>query len=282
MRQSVSPPNVQMRMLAMTLLSACTSVATVNPAPAAMPVMGDINGDGASDISDAVALQAYLFRDGPAPVCTLGADIITDGIVNLSDSTVILSHIFGKTSDYLPFDQGACGQADATHLPEAARVGLTLDAPKAVSGVSNTATPFQATVSLTSLDVPVQAWSFTVQAEGCQINAISTEGTQADWNLASPPGLRTSLSYDFHAVVDDIATAGVIIDIRGDHVLAANETAYPILTMDVVATPGADCSTCTLHIPDGRAAGRIGTIATLHGWSFPMEGQDLEIDICPS
>src|SRR4051812_11716668 len=131
MRRSVS-------VMAM-VLSACAPVGTVAPAPAAVPVMGDVNGDGASDVSDTVALESYLFRGGVAPVCTLGADVLSDGVVNLADSTVILSHTFDRSSDYKPFDAGACGQADPGRVPKPTRVGLLWDTEADVHGAQGTA-----------------------------------------------------------------------------------------------------------------------------------------------
>ncbi|HNC99170.1 MAG TPA: hypothetical protein PKW90_23755, partial [Myxococcota bacterium] len=75
------------------LLVACGGPALLEPAPAASPVSGDANGDGAADISDAVYLQNMLFRGGPDVRCSLVADVLPDGILNLGDSTLLLSAV---------------------------------------------------------------------------------------------------------------------------------------------------------------------------------------------
>ncbi len=57
-------------------------------------VCGDANGDGATDISDVVALIAYIFSGGPAPIPQVVGDANCDGFVDISDAVYIISYIF--------------------------------------------------------------------------------------------------------------------------------------------------------------------------------------------
>lgn len=55
---------------------------------------GDINDNGAVDLSDAVFLLQYLFQSGKEPTCLDSADANDDGRVDLSDSVYILNYLF--------------------------------------------------------------------------------------------------------------------------------------------------------------------------------------------
>jgi hypothetical protein len=54
----------------------------------------DSNGDGTTDLSDAVHLLQHLFVGGPAPVCPAHADANGDGTTDLSDAIHLLSFLF--------------------------------------------------------------------------------------------------------------------------------------------------------------------------------------------
>jgi hypothetical protein len=90
------------------------------------------------------------------------------------------------------------------------------------------------------------------------------------------------MSYDRHVVTDGVGVAAVVLDTRGDHVLNIGD-AHPILAVTAVVTPkSGECTECTLTIPDRRGAGRVGTVATINGWSYPLEGQSTTIKVCGS
>ena len=57
-------------------------------------VRGEVNGDGAVDLSDGVFVLARLFASGPAPPCTDAADANDDGAVDVSDPIRIFSYLF--------------------------------------------------------------------------------------------------------------------------------------------------------------------------------------------
>ena len=73
---------------------------------------GDINVDGAINLSDAIYLLQGLFLGGPPPSCQDAADVNDDGAVNLSDPIYLLNALFlGGPQPPAPYQQ--CG-ADLT------------------------------------------------------------------------------------------------------------------------------------------------------------------------
>jgi hypothetical protein len=66
------------------------------PDECARPVFhrGDPDGDGASDLSDAVHLLNFLFTAGPRPGCFESADADNDGSVDLSDPIALLNFLY--------------------------------------------------------------------------------------------------------------------------------------------------------------------------------------------
>ena len=71
----------------------------------------DLNGDGATDLSDAVSLLEHLFIGGPAPACPKLADTNGDGGLDLSDAVFILAHLFLGGDQ--PHGLAYCGGASA-------------------------------------------------------------------------------------------------------------------------------------------------------------------------
>ena len=67
---------------------------------------GDVNSDGAVNISDAIAILGALFVRGTIP-CDDAADANDDGRVDLADAFKVLLHLFGPIGE-LPSPSGAC------------------------------------------------------------------------------------------------------------------------------------------------------------------------------
>ena len=57
--------------------------------------MGEVNGDGAVNIADAISLLGYLFGGQAEPGCLKAADANDDGGVNIADAVTILGYLFG-------------------------------------------------------------------------------------------------------------------------------------------------------------------------------------------
>ncbi|MEE2890265.1 MAG: dockerin type I domain-containing protein [Planctomycetota bacterium] len=75
---------------------------------------GDPNGDGSVDISDAVAILAYLF-DSVILSCVDAADFADSGTVNISDAVALVSYLFsGGDSPSFPFPQCGLDPTDDT------------------------------------------------------------------------------------------------------------------------------------------------------------------------
>ncbi len=57
-------------------------------------VRGQVNGDGAVDMADAIDLLHYLFLSGPAPGCRKAADLNDDGDIDIADPVRLLLFLF--------------------------------------------------------------------------------------------------------------------------------------------------------------------------------------------
>jgi YD repeat-containing protein len=69
---------------------------------------GDVNVDGALDLSDGVFIFSYLFTGGPPPSCLKSADTDDNGTLEITDGIRLLSHLFlGAPAPPPPF--GECG-----------------------------------------------------------------------------------------------------------------------------------------------------------------------------
>jgi hypothetical protein len=69
---------------------------------------GDANGDGAQDISDAVAILSFLFLGEGINDCKDAADVNDDGSNDISDAVALLNYLFsGAVQPPMPFD--SCG-----------------------------------------------------------------------------------------------------------------------------------------------------------------------------
>jgi len=69
---------------------------------------GDVTGNLAVDLSDAVKILDHLFRASSPPLCLRTADVDVDGDVNVSDAIFLMNHLFlGGASPAAPYPQ--CG-----------------------------------------------------------------------------------------------------------------------------------------------------------------------------
>jgi hypothetical protein len=59
-----------------------------------VPMRGDANGDGQTNVGDAVFLVSYIFRSGPPPQPLTAGDFNGDGNVNIGDAVYLISYIF--------------------------------------------------------------------------------------------------------------------------------------------------------------------------------------------
>ena len=62
--------------------------------PSAMFIRGNPNGDGASDLSDAVFILSYLFLGTEKLSCLDTSDVDDSGFVDISDTVFLLGYLF--------------------------------------------------------------------------------------------------------------------------------------------------------------------------------------------
>ncbi len=71
---------------------------------------GDSNGDGRTDLSDAVYGLVYLFAHGTEPPCFKSADADDNGRINIGDAVWLLSYLFGGGVATIPPPFDRCGE----------------------------------------------------------------------------------------------------------------------------------------------------------------------------
>lgn len=225
-----------MRTFALLLLVACKSEPedTLVEACAAPPgdfVAGDAQGDGAADLSDAVAILRAAMDAEAAPGCLAAVDLIENGRVDADDGTSLLLALF----------EGAFA------LPTLARADCRDATPWAAGGCADLALSWEvagreATLSLASSS-PIEAWSLGVEAEGCAITDASVAGTVAADATADDDGLR-DLGYNATLLRRGVVTQAVILGMADRVELPGDGAPHPILR---VTTDGP----CTLTVADG-------------------------------
>ena len=59
--------------------------------------MGDVNGDGQVNITDATLLTSYLMNNGGSTIVEANADMNQDGDLNITDLTLLVAHLLNAT-----------------------------------------------------------------------------------------------------------------------------------------------------------------------------------------
>ncbi len=241
---------------------------------AAVPVIGDHNGDGVTDIADAIYMCDYVSRAGPAPVCAAAADVMGDDLIDLGQGTAILYHDFVGNTTYAALAAGACALPTDPGAACAGDLALTLDASSATAGTATV------TVSVQSPELALQGWALSVAAEGCRVTGASTAGTQAADRRDSPPGVRDGGFQRTDLTGDGGAVDGTVLDLHGTAVLPASPDAQPILALTVQAISG--CTACTVRIQDGLvgAGAPITNVLVAGGHAYLPGGGEVSVGVC--
>ncbi len=271
-------------LLALAIGCGGEDVPLVEPAPAGAIVSGDANGDGIFDLSDAVWVSSTLFRGGADAPCFAAADLLAEGELNAADVYALLSAALPGLDDRPALAADACAYAGAPEVPAAARLRLALDAPEEVSESAGHTAEIAVSALLWSPERDVQAWTLSVEAEGCVVSALSTDGTDAALEQADPPGQRGPTSYNYQAITPEGgAVAGLVLDWRGDQVLEARQDPWTLLHLTVHATaPQKGCADCVLRLKNGASAGGppLRNAVTLGGWTYPLPGSEATVQVC--
>ncbi len=249
-------------------------------APSAQPVGGDANGDGHVDVSDGAFLARYAFAAGPAPVCEAGVDLVPDGAFNVGDIVAAWYSVGPKSAPYRPeVTAEDCPAAERTVAPPCADgLALAIDAPEQVSGAAGAPTTFTATVTVTSPELPVEGWSFTLTADGCTLDGGTTAGTYAADEADAAPGLRDG-GVAWQSVTGTEAKVLTVLDWRTQATLPTG-TGRAIHDFTVRGTPEAGCGTCTLTLTPGDAEAGVESVVSGEGWRYVPALGTARVEIC--
>ncbi|MCK6503160.1 hypothetical protein L6R53_07155 [Myxococcota bacterium] len=236
---------------------------------------GDANGDGVVDVADPVVVLRHAAAAGVAPACAAAVDLVPDGRVQLDDAFAALVALGEGLFDPGAADADDCGDA-ALALPTACQgLDVALSAPAtAEAGV-----PFDATVTVASSALAVEAWSLAVSAEGCQVVTATTAGTSAAAVTSAPPGLR-DLGYDLTTVADGAATSLVVLGFMDRVALPSDGQPHPVLALRVEA---AECGSCTLALgaPARGLGPEIPSVVAAQDAAWPLPEGEVVVQICP-
>lgn len=252
---------------------------TLEAAPAATPVAGDANGDGHFDVSDGVWYQRTWLAGGPAPACPEAVDMVPDGYAEAGDAFAIWFHLGPNRGTQLP-DASGC-EAVARDAEPACGDGLALgiSAPAAVNGAAGAPAEFSAEITLTSPLLPVEAWSFTVTASGCEIVGGGTGGTVAADREDSPPGRRNGgMAWQSIAPAEVLALTG--LDWRDTTALPLLPEPTPVHALTLRGTPADGCAPCTLTIVPGDAGAGAESVVSAGGLRYVPALGSATVQLC--
>lgn len=241
----------------------------------AEPAWADANHDARVDVADAVHTLRWLNAGGQAPACEPSANVMKDELIDMVDGLGVLYSLF--VGDFeLP--KGAPRCPEVTPLAPAVCGGLaaTIDAPSQADSAT-----FNASVSLRS-DLPLQAWSFGVAAEGCKITAVEEAGTAiADVRL-DPDGKRDK-GFVRAETVKGGAIQGALLSWQRDVTLAPQATPSKVFAFTVEADlPASGCTVCRLTLADDlKGPGeKVARVAVAYGRSYDLPAASAEVQVC--
>jgi hypothetical protein len=246
-------------------------------APAnAQLVRGDFNGDGLANVADAVAIEAHLFRAGPAPVCSEAADFNRDTRLEADDATTLTTWLTTGGQVLTGYLRDSACDDISTYWPSAPCAPLAWIWLEPSAGDAPLSAKIRIAIDHPTVDV--QGWSTSIGASGCTIDAITTEGTVAAEVWDEPPGLR-HLGYNASLPVEHGAISYVIMSFSEPVVIAADSTPTPVLELSVSATA---CGRCQLGVIDGLSwtGEPIDSVIVANGVGYRTSGMTTEFDPC--
>ncbi len=256
--------------------STCEQAARV----ASSPVPGDANGDGVADIADGVAVQSALFRGGAPVACLAAADGNADGVLDAGDGVALWYHLFTGSMQLPSLASGACETPKLDEAPCGDGLALGVTPPTAFTGASGTPASADATITLTTGPLDVQAISVSLRTSGCTATAVRFTGAAAD-RVDDPPGLRDG-GFARGDVSADGATAAVVWDLTGDRVAPAG-TEASVLTVSLSADVGIACAPCVLTLEDGVVGGGapVANVAAGGNRAYVPKLVSATVQVCP-
>jgi len=203
-----------------------------------------------------------------------------DGVPDFGDATAMWFHLGPNRETELPKAENCVLVERKTEPACANGLALGMDAPATVTGSAGVATPFEATVTLTSPLLKVEAWSFTLTASGCTILGSSTNGTIAADREDSPPGKR-----DGGMAWQQVASPGELhvltgLDWRNPTTLPTLEKATAIHQISLEATPASGCTPCTLSLVPGTPGTGVETVISGGGYRYIPALATATVSVC--
>lgn len=253
--------------------------AEVCPRGSGDPIFGDVNGDGVLDIADSIALQNTLFRGNRPVVCRQAVDWNNDGRVEMDDAARITTYLVTGYQPTRTISPNACDSATFWPEGQCAPLAFDIHAPVRV-----TDDRFEATVAIRSPVLAVQAWSYSLRAEGCRITGASTLNTTAAEVWDSPPGLR-HLGYDATLALDEDRGAISYVNLSSieDISLPVQADGSPVGSFQIEAeVPNSGCSECRLTLGDGLSwiGQPIDATIVADGYAYRPEGPLYVVQVC--
>lgn len=240
--------------------------------PAAVPVAGDPNGDGVSDIADGAAVLGSLFRGGPPLACEAAADNNQDTTLDAGDGVGLWYHLFAGSTALAPLVTGTCTKPEPADSACGDGVALTVSAP------SNA----EVRVLLTTGALDVEAVSVSLATDGCSLGSATFDGTAAADRATTGDGSRDGGFARIDRVSGGVVAA-VSFDLTGDAVLPAKTESAAILALTVDAPGGSACAPCTLTLRDGLVGGGepVANVVSAGGRAYVPELGSATIQVCP-
>lgn len=281
-------------LLALPACSGCNESAPAGGQPAATEVCalpapvgeigwGDANRDGVLDVADPVRTLRALMDAGPAFGCADAQDAgYRDGLVDLGDALSLLYHLFVGNSA-LPDGDPDCVDPAAIEEAPCGRFLLAVEGESsATAAQAGGSVELEATVRLYNPDLPVQAWSLGLSAEGCSLVGASEAGTaSADVRLDAAG--RRDEGWHRSDLVDGRVLSSTVVSWARDLALPAQEEPWTLLSVAVQANaPASGCAPCTLRLEDGLAGVGQPVALTLSvaGRSVPPPTAALVVEVC--
>jgi hypothetical protein len=235
--------------------------------PSGATFRGDVDGDGRVDLADGLRIVRAVHAGVPLP-CPEASEVVVDGKQNAADGFAVWSAIFpGVTT--LP---GPVACAAPAPLAEAtcARVDVGFEADRPGTG----AVPVR--LVLYASDVPVEAWSFGVRADGCRIAAATLDGT-AGADVTAGGSRRNG--YAFARAQDGLAVGAVVLDWQTPTTLGLDQ-AQILLSLGLEKD---EACACTLSLADDVAIGGspVRNALVVDSRSYDVSGTKAKIDVCP-
>ena len=245
---------------------------------------GDANGDGVTDMADAVAVHRFYFESAAPPVCE---DAVMFSPRELGfpyeppDLHAMLPFLYTGVGE--PRREPVCDEEVGPDPGICGQVGWTWQVERTAAGSGTVRAEATLAIDNHSLVAGVEGWSVGITAAGCAIDAVTVDGTvAAPWRSDEEPG-RVLEGFVTADLTDGAATSAVLLNWLHTTTLDPSPVPYPVLQVQVSApAPSRGCTQCTLQTSDQVANPGLpidGVIASA-GRSYRPTPSSVSISLC--